>query len=268
MRTIALFWIALLAGTAAAPVSLGPAGPDLPLRVRYQFWRPDRYEGIRTGSPAVGERLVLVSLTARVNVDASPNPNRIWMGFFVDSPQTLAVTVRDPDSNYWMEPADANRNRAFRAAAGFNTFSWDATVVKAIGRTARDLLAVAAPVGATATSAFLPVLLWDSAARLPGAVRVTDYDFGLLPNVKTDLRFTIAAADAAAPLASGDLMDLPKNVVVPLSWTAPSRPDGVYVLRGHATFHLDGGGTSEQELRYRFVHRGTLQTQPPPPAGR
>ena len=133
-----------------------------------------------------------MSLTARVQLGPSSNPDRIWLGFFADSAETVTVTVRDPDKNYWMEPADQSGNRVFHASAGFNTFSWDATVVRAIQRTSRDLLAVAEPTDATAATAFLPVLLWDSGGRLPESVRVTEYEFGLLPNVKTDLSCSIA----------------------------------------------------------------------------
>ena len=251
---------------AQSPAVLGL--DELPPQFMYQYWRPDRYEGVRHGSPAIGERLSLISLIARAHVPSSAAADRIWLGFFSDSARTLEVIVRLPERGYWMETADKGRNRVFSAASGFNSFSWDATIVRSIHATAGSLLALARPIDASATSALLPVVLWDSSGQLPSSVQVAQYDFAFLPNVLTDLQYAITPDDSSKPILTGKLIELPADKVASIPWKAGSRPDGVYILRGHATFHLDEGKTKEQDIGYRFVHRASILVEPRPAARR
>jgi hypothetical protein len=230
---------------------------QIPLQYQYQHWPdPSRNEGIRLGNAAGGERVELVSALARPALRASQNPDRLFLGFSTESAEDVVVTVRDPDNNYWMEPADELGKPSLRAKAGFNTFSWKATDINHIHRTAGDLLALVQLPGQQISIA--PAVLWDSSSSLPSNLRVDEYAFAFLPNAKADFKYEIQTKRGEV-LKAGDLIDLPQGVVFMIPWNAAARPDDTYQLHSTSSFVLANGKKVEQQIQFSFFRRAAIQ---------
>jgi hypothetical protein len=109
-------------GAEVALIAFGMAlvlPAQTPLKYQYQLWRnPSRFEGIRTSHQVVGERLELVSVIARAGFNSSRFPERLFVAFASDSSQNVSITVRDLESNYWMEPVDESGKKGFKAKPG------------------------------------------------------------------------------------------------------------------------------------------------------
>jgi hypothetical protein len=236
------------------PLLLAQAPP----KYQYQLWRnPSRFEGIRTGHHVLGERLELVSVIARGGFRCSQIPQRLFVVFASDSIQNVSITVRDLENNYWMEPVDESGKKTFKAKPGFNYFPWDADDVNYIHRTAQDLYALIER-GGQGTEFVSPAILLDSSIRLPGDLQVTEYEFAFLPNAEADFSY-IVQTDDGRKLQSVELIDLPKDQAVPIKWKPVGQKDGVYELKGKATFHLKNGALSRpQDVDLKFYHASVI----------
>jgi hypothetical protein len=232
-------------------------GLSIPIRYQYHYRQnPSREEGISPGEAAGGERLELVSAVVHSTQKSSPAADRLFVGFSADITQNVVVAVRDPANNYWMKPVDESRKPFFRAQAGFNTFSWDATDAKYIRRTAGDLLALVQL--STTKTAIFPAILWDSSATLPSNLRVDEYEFAFLPNAKGDFKYEIGTKQGKQ-LKTDDLIDLPKGVVFKVFWNAEAQPDDSYEFKGTATFTLASNKKVNQQLQFSFLRKTSIK---------
>jgi hypothetical protein len=229
-----------------------------PLRYQYQNWQnPNRFEGIRVGHQVAGERLELVSAIARAGLLPSQNPDRLSVGFTANEPVDVSITVRDLENNYWMEPTDGRGNKVFRARSGFNSFTWEATDVNYIHRTAQELYALVERLGEGGTY-LLPAIVFDSGSHPPSDFRVSEYEFAFVPSAEADFSYQINS-NAGNKLKSGQLRDLPEGRVRVVRWVPTGQADGIYQLVGKATFHFKNGRPDlQQDIKIGFYHAGSI----------
>jgi len=234
---------------------------QIPLRYQYQQWqKPNRMEGILVGHQVAGERLVLVSAIARAGLRPSPNPDRVSVGFAAHEAADVSITVRDLEQNYWMEPIDDRGDKVFKARPGFNSFTWDASDINYINRTAQDLYALVERVGAEGTC-LLPAIVYDSASSLGPDIRVSEYEFAFLPNAEADFSYQIQSSNGNT-LKSRELRDLPEGRVAVVRWEPSGQADGIYQIVGTATFHFKNGAPDvHQKVKIDFYHVGTIHAR-------
>jgi hypothetical protein len=232
------------------------AQPEIPLRYRYQKWE-DRWEGIQAGYQAGGERLELISATIRADLPVAKKPQKLFVRFSLDKPLNIAITVRAPEENYWMEPIDETGRKNFKGRPGLNRFSWDGRVVRYLKKTAKDLYALAAIARAGPVRTLVPVLLYDS-SPLPETLKVQGYEFTFLPNADVDINYEIKAPDGK-PLISDDLKGMPRDHMFTIPWESKDFEDGEYQLVINASFPVrDKPPMKPQPDKLMFQHRRTI----------
>ena len=238
---------------------VAPVAGQIPLRFRYQQW-PDRYEGVRAGTQVLGERLEVVSAVARAALLHSKSPDKLFVAFRSEAVGAVAITVRDLEKNYWMEPADARGKKISGCHAGLNTFGWDGKAVRFLGLTAGDLTALVERGGAG--GGILPALLFDSSSAPRGEVKVEAYEFVVVPNADVaDLSYSFESG-TGQKLQSDNLKDLPTDGPVTLRWKPGAAAAGMYRLTGTATFPRQGKPALSQNFSKAFVHAAALRFQP------
>jgi hypothetical protein len=258
MSRLGLTLALAVGGALFAPGPSTVLRAQIPLKYQYQHRQdPNRFEGLRVGHQVAGERLEPVSAIAHAGLRSSQNPDRISLGFAANGPVDVSITVRDLEKNYWMEPTDASGNKIFRAKSGFNSFTWDATDINYIHRTAQDLYAWVERLGPGGTYV-LPAIVFDPSSRLPSELRVTEYEFVFHPNAEADLAYQIQSK-AGKKLKSGDLVDLRKDGVAVVRWDPAGQPNGMYQLVGTATFHFKNGKPDRhQGIQIDFCHVASI----------
>lgn len=253
--TLAVGWGAIATVTASI------LGAQIGLRYQYQHWhKPDRDEGLKDSRLVSGERLEFVSAIARCELQTSPKPDRISVGFSSNEAADVSITVRDLEQNYWMEPTDEQGNKIFKARSGFNSFTWKADVVNYMQRTLQDLYAKIER--KAAYDYVLPAIVFDSGTRLPLAVHAKYYEFAFVPHAEAHLSYRVLPGNSSEVKSKEQkLDDLPEDRVQVVRWEPINQPDGVYELVGTATFNVHEQGVQkegvqklQQKIDVKFYH--------------
>jgi hypothetical protein len=237
---------------ALCALAIQVARAEVPLRYQYQNWG-DRWEGIQAGYQVAGERLEIVSAKIIADFPVAESPEKLFLGFFLDRPSKVAITVRLPDDNYWLEPIDETGRKNFAGRPGFNRFSWGARVVRYLRRNARDLHALAVIRRGGQAMPVLPVLLYDSSSPVE-TLQVDRYEFAFLPNADVDISYRVTTL-AGHPLMSDELVGMPAGHLVTIPWEPGGIEDGEYRLVVDAVFPMQDGPPLKPSYAFVLTHR-------------
>ncbi len=235
--------------------------PDLSTRAyaqdEYAYKRyEDRKEGILKEKKLVaGEKLELISAAiAPQEAQSQTQPGQYHLAFFMEDSNRVQVVVQalvpEIQRLYKMEPLFITHPK------GVRTFSWPATIPLHYNLGVDKLLPLAKVRGA-AGGKIVPVLLY-SQSRKDAAPR---YRFCFVPSGNLSvLKYHVYEANAATPIYSGALRDLPGEQQVFLNWDGRNQKgapvkSGWYKLILEATFKaLPGANPRKVSVQHEFYH--------------
>jgi hypothetical protein len=209
----------------------------------------DRREGIEPVKIA-GEHLKLIGAFFNVPaLQADKTSATYHLGFYLKEAESqVDIKVRDYETFrnmnfiYWMLPLRT------QYARGFHNFAWDAELAQELGIGPQDLGAVAWLRG---RSMVAPLLLHTNA--FPAQIPVQGCRFIFIPNTTMTVEYRIYPKEQETRLVKqGRALEWKQDRAELVVWDGKDlqgrpMPEGVYVLKGTATF-ISVPGSPEQRL--------------------
>lgn len=235
-----------------------PSSAQIPLPFQYQK-RQDRFEGVKDARHAAGEHLELLSATIPVAAQLPREPETMYLGFFLEREGNVAITVRQPEMNYWMEPIDERGRKRVPAKPGFNYFTWDGRIVKYLARQTEELslCALVARTDTRATSV-IPAILYDASSKPQSDIPVEEYEFTFFPNAEVSLTYEIKAPGGET-VDKDDLLDMPEEKPIKIRWRPGRHQRGQYQLSLSAQFPVRDRPPVKQTMSLSFLHVGVIK---------
>jgi hypothetical protein len=230
--------------------AVNPSHPKYRLQTRKNAaGQEDRREGIEPVKIA-GEHLELIGAFFNVpalQVDAASATYRL--GFYLKEAESqVDIKVRDYETFrgmnfiYWMLPLHS------QYARGFHNFAWDATLARELGIGLEDLGAVAR---LRSRPMVAPLVLHTN--TFPAQITVQGCRFIFMPNTTMTVEYRIHPKKQEIRLVKqGRALEWKRHRAELVVWDGKDlqgrpMPEGVYVLKGTATF-IPVPGSPEQRL--------------------
>ena len=175
---------------------------------------------------------------------------KLNVGFYSDIDESeVDVTVTEYDIVYYMETV----NKEYKA--GFNSFSWDDSIIKTLKLSLSDLR-ITVKTKKRGRVIVKPAILYD--VSLPGMLKLESYDFVFMPDVDCDVNYTILRNGEVK--SQGFYKERQTRHEVPITWGCEDAEEGWYQLVVEFHFQSPEGRSRTIYLPpHEFYHKPELE---------
>jgi hypothetical protein len=228
----------------------------------YKF-RGDRFEGIRYGIPAAGERLELLSALIEYEQKRDRKlKDKVLLGFVAQESGEVKIIVREYSKNYWMMPVKNRRtDYIIIQRPEFYQFHWNDRIIRK--HNIFNTLDGLAKTKKEGYKIIMPMVLSES--ELPGTITVKSYKFIFFTNEIVKINYSFIRVRENRKVYESSINAQPNNRI-PIPWDCKDQngqlvEDGEYILSIKATFIHRYRPQKILYDTYKFYHQSEIKVE-------